>query len=85
MPAGWTIGGDGNWDRTRYEGSSFSVSGFGSRTDHTRTFRLNILNRGFTLLGFSPQLSIVRELRDSNSSIAGYQRKRAELRLVRQF
>ena len=42
-------------------------------------------NRAFTVAGFSPRLSLVREERDTNAQALDYKRNRAELSFVRQF
>ena len=42
-------------------------------------------NRGFTLYGFSPELVVVEEERESNAQLRDYERTRGELRFVRQF
>ena len=44
-----------------------------------------MLNRAFTLRGFSPELAIVHEVRDTNAQLYDYKRTGGELRFVRQF
>ena len=44
---------------------------------------MNVFNRGFTVGGFSPQVSLVREDRTSNAQLHDYERRFAELRFVR--
>ena len=56
-----------------------------SRLDRIRTFSLSVLNRAFTLYGFSPQLALINEARLTNAQLQDYDRNRAELRFVRQF
>ena len=56
-----------------------------SREDRTRTLSLSLHKRDFTLYGFSPQLLVTREERDSNAQLISYDRTHAELRFVRQF
>ena len=51
----------------------------------TRSFRVNAFNRGFTIEGFSPQISLVREDRTSNAQLHDYERTFGELRFVRLF
>ena len=55
------------------------------RLDRTRTFTVSVLNRAFTLFGFSPQLALIHEARLTNAQAQDYDRNRAELRFVRQF
>ena len=46
---------------------------------------VTVLNRGLTVLGFSPQLALVNEVRTTNAQARDYKRNRAELRFVQQF
>ena len=55
------------------------------RETETHTLSLSVHNRAFTVLGFSPRLSVVREERDTNAQALDYKRNRAELSFVRQF
>ena len=55
------------------------------REDETQSLSLSVHNRAFTLAGFSPRLSLVREERDTNAQALDYRRNRAELSFVRQF
>ena len=73
--------------RTHYEGSgrAHQVLDGRQRLDRTRTFSLSVLNRGFTLFRFSPQLAVIHEARATNAQALDYDRTRAELRFVRQF
>ena len=69
-----------------YEGNwSFFTQSPEPRKDITRSFRLNAFNRGFTVQGFSPQVSVVREDRKSNAQLHDYERTSGELRFVRLF
>ena len=71
---------------TEYEGKRARfVLGGGSRSDLTRTVRLNVHNCTFTVAGFSPQASVVTEERTSNAQLHGYKRIFGELRFVRLF
>ena len=86
LPWGFTVGGAGTLRWTGYEGNwSPFVLGGGSRSDLTRSIRLNVHNRAFTLEGFSPQVSLVQEQRTSNAQLHGYERISGELRFVRLF
>ena len=86
LPWGFTVGGIGTLRWTDYEGNwAPFVLGGGSRSDLTRTVRLNVHNRAFTVAGFSPQASVVQEERTSNAQLHGYDRIFGELRFVRLF
>ena len=56
-----------------------------AREDRTRSLRASLHNRGFTLFGFSPELVVVNEERETNAQLHGFQRTRGELRFVQQF
>ena len=86
LPWGFTVGGAGTLRWAAYEGSwAPFVLGGGSRSDVTRSIRLNVHNRAFTVGGFSPQLSLVQEERTSNAQLHGYERISGELRFVQLF
>ena len=87
LPLGFTLGASAQMRRTYYEGSGevhLTLDG-GRRLDRTRTFSVSILNRALTLFGFSPQLALINEARQTNAQAQDYDRNRAELRFVRQF
>ena len=87
LPLGFTLGTSAQMRRTYYEGSGqvhLTLTGR-NRFDRTRTFTLSVLNRAFTLFGFSPQLALINEARQTNAQAQDYDRNRAELRFVRQF
>ena len=86
LPWGFTVGASGTLRWADYEGNWFPFTTDGSsRRDLTRSFRVNVFNRGFTVGGFSPQVSLVREDRTSNAQLHDYERNFAELRFVRLF
>ena len=86
LPWGFTVGGSGTLRWADYEGSWFPFVAPGEfRRDRTRSLRVNVYHRGFTLGGFSPQISVVRETRTTNAQAHGYERTFGELRFVRQF
>ena len=87
LPLGFTLGTSAQMRRTHYEGNGLvhQVLDGRQRLDRTRTFSISILNRGFTLLRFSPQLALIHEARVTNAQALDYDRNRAELRFVRQF
>ena len=86
LPLGFTVGGSGELRWTNYEGNWFPFTRDGApRKDRTRILRATVHNRAFTLYGFSPQLVVTNEARDTNAQLYDYKRTRAELRAVRQF
>ena len=87
LPLGFTVGTSAQMRRTYYDGSGevhLTIDGR-TRRDRTLTFSVSILNRAFTLFGFSPQLALIHEARATNAQAQDYDRNRAELRFVRQF
>ena len=86
LPHGFTVGGALTLRWTEYRGNwAPFVLGGGKRRDLTRSIRLNVHNRGFTVGGFSPQVSMVQEERTSNAQLHDYERISGELRFVRLF
>ena len=87
LPLGFTLGTSAQMRCTYYDGSGqvhLTLDG-GKRLDRTRMFTVSVLNRAFTLFGFSPQLALINEARLTNAQAQDYDRNRAELRFVRQF
>ena len=86
LPRGFTVGGGGEYRWTDYEAGWFPhVPDGGAREDRTWSARASVYNRGITLYGFSPEVSVVHEVRKSNAQLYDYERTRGELRFVRQF
>ena len=89
LPLGFNVGAGAEMRWTDYhesEGSWFpNISDGSAREDRTRSVRLSVHNRGFTLMGFSPELVAVHEERETNAQLYDYERTRGELRFVRQF
>ena len=86
LDGGLSIGGTFGIQWDYWGGDWFpEVRGGGSRKGPIRTFGLSAHHRGFTILDFSPQLSIRREIRDSNSQIHDYRKVAGEVRFVRSF
>jgi len=86
LPAGFTVGAGGEERWTDFEDAWFPHTPSGEdRADRTRSLRLSVHNRAFTLYGFSPELVVVNEERETNAQLYDYQRTRGELRFVRQF
>lgn len=87
LPAGFTVGVSASMQRTEYrgDGSAHFTLDRKPREDETTSYSLSIHNRAFTVLGFSPRLSLVREERETNAQTLDYERNRIELSFVRQF
>ena len=86
LPLGFTVGGSAEMRWTDYEPGWFPfVADNGPREDRTRSYRLSTHNRALTLMGFSPELALVHETRDSNAQLHDYRRTSGELRFVQQF
>ena len=86
LPWGFTVGASGTLRWTDYEGNwSFFTGTDQPRNDLVRSMRFNAFNRGLTIQGFSPQVSLVREYRTSNAQAHDYERTFGELRFVRLF
>lgn len=86
LPWGFTVGASGTLRWTDYEGNwSFFTGTDQPRRDLMRSLRLNAFNRGFTVQGFSPQVSLVQEQRTSNAQLHDYEKVFGELRFVRLF
>ena len=86
LPYGFTVGASGTLRWTGYEGNWFPFTEDGSpRSDITRNLRVFAHNRAFTVGGFSPQVSLVREDRTSTAQLHDYERTSGELRFVRLF
>ena len=86
LPLGFTVGGGGEYRWTDYERGWWPhVPDGGPREDWTWSARASVHNRAITLYGFSPEVSVVHEVRKTNAQLYGYERTRGELRFVRQF
>ena len=86
LPLGFTVGGSGEMRWTDYEGNWHPhTSGGEPREDRTRSLRLSVYNRAFAWRGFSPRLSLVHEVRETNAQLYDYRRTGGELSLVRVF
>ena len=86
LPAGFTVSGGGDYRWTDYEPGWFPhVPDNGARKDETWSARASVYNRAFTLMGFSPELGAVHEVRNTNAQLYDYERTSGELRFVRLF
>ena len=86
LPYGFTVSGGGDYRWTNFEPGWFPhVADNGARKDETWSVRASVYNRAFTLMGFSPELGVVHEVRRTNAQLYDYERTSGEFRFVRQF
>ena len=86
LPLGFTVGAGAEVRWTDFEDEWFPITPPGEdRADRTRSLRLSLHNRAVTLYGFSPELVVVNEARETNAQAYDYQRTHGELRFVRQY
>ena len=86
LPLGFTVGGGGELRWTDFEGEWPPHTPPGEdRADQTRSLRLSVHNRALTVYGFSPEIVVVNEARQTNAQLYDYQRTHGELRFVRLF
>ena len=85
LPLSFTVGGSAEMRWTDYERGWFPfVADGGPREDRTWSWRLSAYNQALTVLGFSPELAVVRETLKSNAQLHDYRRTSGELRFVQQ-
>ena len=86
LPAGFTVSGGGDYRWTNFgEGWFPHVTDGGERKDETWSARASAYNRSITLMGFSPEIGVVHEVRNTNAQLYDYERTSGELRFVRLF
>ena len=85
LPWGFTAGADARVEWKDYEGNWGIYTGGVPREDRTRTLSASVFNRGLTILGFSPKLTLFNDVRKTNAQLHDYKRNRGELQFVRQF
>ena len=86
LPRGFSVGGSAQVRWTDYEGVQFPPTRDGlPREDRTRTLSASVHHRRFTILGFSPKLTVTNEARTTNAQALDFRRTRAEVSFVRQF
>ncbi|MDE0204972.1 MAG: hypothetical protein OXP66_02935, partial [Candidatus Tectomicrobia bacterium] len=87
LPLGFTLGFSAQMNRIYYDGAGqahLTLRGR-QRRDRIRSFSVSVLNRAFTMYGFSPQLAVIHDARLTNAQAQDFERSRAELRFIRQF
>ena len=86
LPRGFTVAGSGEMRWADYQGNWFPhTTGGEPREDRIRSLRASVHNRAFSWQGFSPQVSLVHEVRTTNAQLYDYKRTGGELRFVRLF
>ena len=86
LPKGFTVGGGGGVRWTDYEAPWFpNTRGDEDREDRTYNLRASVHNRALTFFGFSPEVSLIHEIRKTNAQLYDYKKTGGELRVVRQF
>ena len=88
LPKGFTVGVSAGWEQTNWEspgsGTQFTRDG-SNREDETQRLRLSAHRRDFTIFGFSPELAVNYEERDSNAQLSDFDRVSGDLSFVRPF
>jgi len=85
LPKGFTLGGIASISTTEYEGTRYDVFDESNREDETQSVSVSLHRRDFTVMGFSPEVSVTKEKRVSNAQLAGYKRWSGGLSFVRPF
>ncbi len=85
LPKGFTVGGNGELRWSDYEGNWFPHTEGEPRQDETHALRASVHNRALAWKGFSPQVSLVHEVRKTNAQLYDYERTGGELRFVKLF
>ena len=86
LPRGFTVAGSVELRWTDYQGNWFPhTTGGEPREDSIRSLRVSVHHRAFSWQGFSPQVSVVHEVRTTNAQLYDYKRTGGELRFVRLF
>jgi hypothetical protein len=86
LPRGFTVGGGGGVRWTDFEGEWRPNTPPGVfREDKTYNLRASVHNRALTFFGFSPEVSLIHEVRKTNAQLYDYKKTGGELRVVRQF
>ena len=67
------------------EGNWFPHTEGEPRADRTRSLPASVHNRKLAWKGFSPQVSLVNEVRKTNAQLYDYERTEGKLRFVKLF
>ncbi len=86
LPGGVTVGLNAQLARTVFEPHwGFLTQGEPERKDRQKSYRLSLHHRGWTLRGFAPSISVIRDTLESNAQLQSYRRWHGEIALIRQF
>jgi len=86
LSRGFTVGGSAEIRWTDYEGNWFPHTNGGKpREDRSHSLLIFVYHRALVWQGFSPRLSLVTEVRETNAQLYDYRRTGGELSLVRAF
>jgi hypothetical protein len=86
LPRGFTVGAGAGIRWTNYEAPwPPHTPADEDRKDRTYSLRASVHNRALTFFGFSPEVSLIHEVRNTNAQLYDYKRTGGELRVVRQF
>ena len=86
FPKGFPIGLKASFARTAFKSHwGFLTRGEAKRRDRTRSFRLSVHYRSWTVKGFAPRLSLIRDERSSNAQLQAYGRWRGEIAFIHRF
>ena len=86
LPKGFTVGAGAGVRWTNYEAPwPPHTPDDERRKDRTYSLRASVHNRALTFFGFSPEVSLIHEVRKTNAQLYDYKRTGGELRFVRQF
>ena len=86
LPKGFTVGAGAGVRWTNYEAPwPPHTTADERRKDRTYSLRASVHNRALTFFGFSPEVSLIHEVRKTNAQLYDYKRTGGELRVVRQF
>ena len=84
LPHGFTANALASVQWLRYENNLLVLDG-DKREHRVRTLQLSLLNRKWTFFGFSPQVSLIRQLSDTNYQLDNYKSTGYQLNFQRQF
>ena len=86
LPRGFTVGAGGGLRWTDFEDHWFPHTRTDERrADRNYNLRLSVFNRALTFYGFSPEVSLIHDVRETNAQLYDFKRTSGELRVVRQF
>lgn len=86
LPRGFSVGFNAGVRWTNFSGNWHPFVPDGSaREDVTYSLQASVHNRAITFFGFSPEVSLIHEVRNTNAQLYDYKRTGGQFRVVRQF